>query len=155
MAFWCVAQTEPSREHIAAKFLKAAEFEVYFPRIVGRTRFLPLFPTYLFVAIADRWHEARWCAGVTRLLMADGQPARLPDAVVAAIQAREDVDGLIRLARPPDLQAGDAVRIVKGSFEGHLGIYQGASGPERARLLVALLGRQVPVRLARSAIEPV
>ena len=159
MAFWSVAQIEPQREHIAARFLKAAEFEVYFPRVeiesvVGRTRIVPLFPTYLFVVIAERWHDARWCVGVSKLLMANGQPARLSGDVVTAMKAREDRDGLIRLARPPGLKPGDRVRITRGSFENHFGIYQGLSGAERVRLLLALLGRQVPVRLPRGAIEP-
>jgi transcription antitermination factor NusG len=158
MSFWSVVQTESQREHIAAKFLKQAEFETYLPKIVGqhgaRERVLPLFPGYLFVEIIDQWWSVRWTTGVIRLLMIDDKPAKVSPTLMSAIKKREDSDGLVRLPKavPRGLQRGDNVRILRGSFEHRFGIYQGQSGVQRSRILLTLLGRQVPVLISTDCV---
>jgi transcriptional antiterminator RfaH len=152
MSFWTVVQTESQREHVAVQFLKQANFETYLPKIrLGlRERVAPLFPGYLFVEIGEQWGPVRWTAGVVRLLMVNDRPAAVPDRVVDLIREREDGDGLIALDEAPmcrvrELANGDPVRILRGSFEGRLGVYQGHSGAQRARILLKLLGGEVPV----------
>lgn len=150
-SFWSVAQTESQREHTAAKFLKQAGFQIYLPKIQiglkGRERIAPLFPGYLFVEVVDRWYEIRWTVGVLRLLMVDGAPARVAERVMATIRRQEGRDGLVKLPKPRGLVAGDQVLLLRGSFEGKIGIYQGQSGAERSKVLLNLLGGQVPVWL--------
>jgi transcription antitermination factor NusG len=148
MPFWTVAQCETRREHVAARFLEQSGFGVYLPKILiqrgARTRAAPLFPNYLFVEITEQWWGVRWSVGVSRLLLADDKPAEVPPAVINAIRAREGQDGLVRLPRPRGLLRGDQVRILRGGFEGRLGIYQGQSGLQRSRILLDLLGGSVP-----------
>jgi transcriptional antiterminator RfaH len=147
MPFWTVAQTESQREHIAAQFLKQDHFEIYLPKILIRhgahERVAPLFPGYLFVEIVERWWPVRWSVGVVRLLMADDHPARVSDRLMEAIKKREGRDGLIKLPKPRSLECGDQVKILRGSFEGRIGIYQGQSNAQRSRILLDLLGREV------------
>jgi transcriptional antiterminator RfaH len=158
MSFWSVVQTESQREHIAAKFLKQAAFETYLPKIVGqhgaRERVLPLFPGYLFVEIIDQWWAVRWTTGVIRLLMIDDKPAQVSTVMMNAIRRREDSDGLVRLPKqtPRELRCGDMVRVLRGSFEQRFGIYQGQSGAQRSRILLTLLGRQVPVMIPTDCV---
>lgn len=150
--FWSVVQTESQRENTAADFLQRDRFETYAPRCIikqtGRRRIAPLFPTYIFVRIVDRWYSIRWTVGVLRLLMSDEQPARVPDGVVEKIQKREGEDGLIRLPKARGLQRGDLVRVIHGSFAGQLAIYDGMSGVDRTRVLLDLMGRKVPTVMA-------
>jgi transcriptional antiterminator RfaH len=160
MSYWGVIQSEPQRETVACHFLSQAGFETYCPRIetpkpgLHQAKTSALFPRYLFVVIVDRFHTVRWTPGVTALLMRDGRPARIADSVVASIRACEGDDGLIKLsARPSGLRPGVPIRIVSGSFENRIGIYQDTSGPERSRILLSLLGREVVVQLATSDIE--
>jgi transcriptional antiterminator RfaH len=159
MPFWSVAQTESQREHIAAQFLQRDEFEIYLPKILirhgVRERVAPLFPGYLFVEIIERWWSVRWTAGVVRLLMVDDHPARVPSAMMDAIRKREGRDGLVRLPKPRGLICGDAVRIVRGNFEGRLGVYQGQSGAQRSRILLDLLGREVTTVILTGDVERV
>jgi transcriptional antiterminator RfaH len=158
---WSVVQTESQRETVAAKFLKQGGFESYLPRIAVKTnrgvreRIVPLFPAYLFVNIIDRWYPIRWTFGVLRILMVDGAPAQISDKVMTAIRKREGENGLIRLPQAPGLRRGQQVRIVRGSFEDRLAIYDGMSGPDRVRILIELLGRAVPVSVALRDIAPV
>ena len=101
----------------------------------------PLFPGYCFVAITLQWHAARWSVGVVRLVMDGAAPARVPDAVIAEIRSRE-VAGLIELPKPPTVRPGDAVRILRGPFEGKLAIYAGMKPRQRVEVLLSLLGSQ-------------
>lgn len=158
MAYWAVAQTESQREGVAAKFLKQNSYETYLPKIIAkagaRERVVPLFPTYIFVRIEERWWSVRWTIGVLRVLMADDHPAVIPDRVVCAIQRREGDNGLVKLPKPPSIQKGDQVVIREGSFAGWMGIYDGMNGPDRVRILLTLMGRSVPVSVRTSGIRP-
>lgn len=145
--YWSVVQTESQREKVAAKFLKDGGFATYLPRVLVKKRETPLFPGYLFVTIDTQWWGIRWSIAVVKLLMSDDVPARVPDKVVDGIMRREGSDGLVKLPKVRGLMRGDRVRIVRGSFEGHLGIFEGMSGDARVCVLLELLGRSVPVSL--------
>ena len=157
MSYWSVCQTESRREAAAAKFLREGGFEVYLPRIAVknpvREKVAPLFPGYVFLGIeGGRWWEARWAIGVVRVLMVDGMPARVPEKVMREIRRREDASGLVRL---PGMARGTRVRIVRGSFMGKVGLYDGLSGERRVRVLLELLGRAVPVSIAGGDVTAV
>jgi transcriptional antiterminator RfaH len=166
MPYWSVAQTEAQREATAAEWLARAGFETYLPRIkitrrvvdrrnhaIIRSQIRPLFPSYLFVHIVDRWWAIGNTIGVTQLLLSGDQPAVLPDAEIHRIKALER-SGLIRLPQAPGLRRGDRVRIGAGKFRDHIGIYDGMTGRDRARVLLAMLGRQVRVELAQADVQP-
>lgn len=154
--YWAVCQTESQREQVAAEFLKQASYEVYLPKIlVKRNREAPLFPGYLFVRIIEQWWVVRWSVGVVRLLMSDNLPAQVPEKVVNGIRRREGSDGLVKLPKARGLMRGDAVRIVRGSFSGHLGLYEGMDGSARVCVLLEMMGARVPVTLGRGDIETV
>ncbi len=158
MAYWCAAQLQASRERLALHCLSVVNgFEVYSPRIrparAGRgddTR--PLFPGYCFILIVSQWWAARWSPGIVRIVLDGAVPARVPDQVIDEIRRRE-VRGVVELPKPPGLQRGDKVRIVRGALHGHLGLYEGMRPHERVDVLLQLLGAQQRVTLPRSGIE--
>jgi transcription antitermination factor NusG len=78
------------------------------------------------------------------------------DQIIDDLRKRER-NGLIELPQRPELKPGDRVRILQGPFAGHLGLYAGAGmrAHERVLVLLARLGRQQRVELARDAIEVV
>jgi transcriptional antiterminator RfaH len=162
MSFWAAAQLENHRVNLALHCLRLGGFDVYAPRlrtyrlsqgrkIEGRPL---LFPSYVFVAIVAQWHSCRWCPGVLRLVMAgDATPARVPDAAIAAIHARER-NGAVELPRAPRFRRGDKVRITDGPFREHLALYDGQAPHERVAVLLLLLGGQTRAELPADAIEP-
>src|SRR5262245_8462616 len=97
MGYWACAQLEPNRTALALHCLGLAGFETYDPRLREQRRrhgrkvsVTPsLFPGYAFVLIVSGWWDARWAAGVRRLVMDGLQPARVPDAVISEIRSRE------------------------------------------------------------------
>lgn len=159
MAYWAVAQTESQREHVAANFLKQENYETYLPKISvkqgARERTVPLFPTYIFVRIEERWYSVRWTIGVLRVLMADDRPAMISDRVVCAIQRREGENGLVKLPKAPGLKQGDRV-VIRGnnSFAGWVGVFDGMASTDRVRVLLNLMGRSVPISVASADIRP-
>ena len=160
--YWAAAQLQPQRERLAQHCLTLAGYETYLPRLrevrLSHGRKVearpPLFPGYCFVAITLQWHAARWTAGVIRLVMDGAQPARVPDAVIEEIRSRER-GGLIELPKPPRARPGDAVRILRGPFEGKLAIYAGMNPRARVEVLLSLLGSSQRVMLAADAVEAI
>jgi transcriptional antiterminator RfaH len=157
VAFWTVAQLQPNRDRLALHCLGLAGFEVYQPRLREYRRERPresaLFPGYAFVVIKLQWLAARWCPGVTRLVMDGIVPARVPDPVIEEIRSRER-NGAVELPQRR-LQCGDRVKILAGPFRGHLAMYAGMSGPERVTVLLQILGGQQRATLAQRDVEAI
>ena len=152
---WSVVQCESQREHAVRLLLMRGHYVTYLPRIKLHGRIVPLFPSYLFVNIACmRWYPILWTPHVIRLLMAGDQPAKLPEDIVTHIRKREH-NGLVRLPNVSQrLKKGQKVRVIRGSFEGQIGLYEGMSGKDRERVLLELLGQIVPVELPGKDIAP-
>src|SRR5262252_5307625 len=150
---WAVIQTEAQREHAVRLLLMRAGFETYLPRTRVRNRITPLFAGYLFVRLPPRclWFVL-WTPHVIRLLMSGDQPAQISEEIVNQIRKREH-NGLVRLPIRR-LRKGEKIRILRGSFEGQIGLYDGMSGKDRERVLLELLGQHVPVELPGNDVAP-
>jgi len=147
VSYWAVAQVESQREHAVRLLLMRAKFETYAPRIKVRSRVALLFPGYVFVRIVDRFYPVMWTAHVVRLLMSGDRPACLNDEVIMAIRKQER-SGFVRLPTSAKmLKKGQNVRITKGSFLNHIGLYDGMGSKDRAHVLLELLGRKVSIDL--------
>jgi transcription antitermination factor NusG len=154
MSFWAVVQTEAQHEHVVRLLLMRQRFETWMPRIKHRSRIALLFPSYLFVRIVDQFYPVMWTPGVIRLLMAGDKPACLKDEIMASIRKRE-IRGFVKLPLPNrQLKPGQKVRVIGGSFNGQIGLYQGQTSRERERVLLELLGQAVPVELPSKDIAP-
>jgi transcription antitermination factor NusG len=153
MSYWTVVQTETQREHIARVWMMRSGYQTYAPRIrLKGNRVALLFPTYIFARIVDRWYPIVSTPGVLRILMSGDQPGRLPDTIIEGIRKRE-VGGFVKLP-PKHPRRGQRVKIIRGSFEGHVAVYDGMSGPARERVLLELLGQLVTVELPARDVVP-
>ena len=153
MAFWSVCQTESSRENVAVHFLGQSGYVTYLPKIRERKRVVPLFPAYVFLQIEERWWSADNCPGVVEILKAGDVPARLADSVVDKLRGLEH-GGLVKLPKPRGLQPGDKIRIVRGSFAGHIGVLAAMTAHQRQLVLLDLLGQKVKVELPETDTAP-
>jgi transcriptional antiterminator RfaH len=159
MSFWAVARTLPQREAFAAERLQEGGFEVFLPKVKTDRASEPLFHNYVFVKIIDQWRAVDRTLGILRLVRFGEQPARCPDAEIAALRSRIDATGFVRLPAKPSkarrvIPAGAAIRIVGGPFEGVSAIYAGQSHGERELILIAMLGGQRRVAVASHLIAP-
>ena len=78
----------------------------------------------------------------------------MSDSLIAEIKSRER-GGLVELPRRDAFKVGEQVRILAGPFEGRLGLYAEMRPHERVLVLLALLGGEQRVELARENIEAV
>ena|SRR5580765_1901950 len=150
---WVVVMTKPNCEHIAVANLVQQGFQCYAPRFRFKrpdqtVLIKPLFPRYIFTFIQSFWYCIRGTRGVSYLLMGDNGPQSVPEAVIKSIQSREDGEGYIKLESKEALirrfQYGDKVRTTEGPLAGKLLVYDGMSSRDRVKVLIAMLGREVP-----------
>lgn len=157
-ARWYVVQTQVNGEAKAAENLRRQGFETYLPRYLKRRRHArkvdftakPLFPRYMFVTIdmaTQRWRSVQSTFGVSCLVANGDEPAMLPEAVISALKAREDVNGFVKLDAAPAFAPGDKVRVLAGAFVDYAGLFNGMADHDRVAILLEMLGRQVRVVL--------
>jgi transcriptional antiterminator RfaH len=93
--------------------------------------------------------------GSAGLVCFGAEPASVPDNLIAAIRRRVDEITSAGGEQLDGLQAGDAVTIAGGPFDGYQAIFDGrVSGNERVRVLLKFLrGRQMPVELPTGFVQ--
>lgn len=152
MLQWFAVLTKPRAERIGRAHLERQGFECRLPllRRAARTRGVdavePLFPRYLFLRAdpsRDDLARVRSTRGVCGLVRFGAEPARVPEPVVDALDARSDADGCVRLD-PPALVEGAPVRIVDGPLAGLHAVFEARAAEDRVRLLVRLIGGDRP-----------
>lgn len=155
---WYVVQTQVNAEAKAVRNLLRQGFEPYLPRYLKRRSHArkidrvaaPLFPRYLFVrvdAVSQRWRSIQSTFGVSHLVLNGSEPARISKQIVAALKAREDEGGFIKLDLRRQFSLGAKVRVLAGAFADNLGLFDGLCDRDRVAILLDFLGRQVRVSL--------
>jgi transcriptional antiterminator RfaH len=159
MQAWYAVHTKPRAEPIAREHLERQGYRCLFPRLrrtvrtsTGlRARIESLFPRYVFIltdAAVQSLAPVRSTRGCVGLVRFGGEPARVPESVIASIRARMDADDGVARLDPPDLVPGQRVRITDGPLSGLEAVFRTFEGAERVRLLLDFLGQ------AREAIVP-
>jgi transcriptional antiterminator RfaH len=160
---WYAVATKPRCEAQAEEHLRRQGYDCLFPRIrrVRRTaaglkaRVESLFPNYLFLrADSERQSLApvRSTRGALGLVRFGGEPAPVPDIVIACICERiDEADGLVRL-RAPELVPGQVVRVTEGPLLGWDAMFVAGEGLDRVRLLLQMLGGSREVTLPRQQL---
>jgi transcriptional antiterminator RfaH len=155
---WYVVQTQVNGETKAALNLIRQGYEIYLPRYLRRRRHArkadfvarPLFPRYLFVAVdvaTQRWRSIQSTFGVSHLVTDGSGPAVVPEGIVAALKAREDAKGLVKMDAGPKFASGDKVRVLTGVFMDSAGVFDGVVDRDRVAILLEMLGGKVRVHL--------
>jgi transcriptional antiterminator RfaH len=156
---WYVVQTRHLSEARAAHELEAQGFNVFLPRFLKRrshARKVTWAPAPLFVSLdpaVQRWRSVNGTHGVVRLVSGDDGPAPIASSIVEELMARRDGNGYIALPQRPVFDPGEAVRIVYGSFENAMGLFEDFTDQDRVAVLLELLGRKVRVVLDEGMIE--
>jgi transcription elongation factor/antiterminator RfaH len=161
--FWYVVHTQPNREAIAQRHLANQGFQPFLPQFVKTTSharklhksIAPLFPRYLFVRLdlnRDRWHSVNGTIGVSSLIMTGERPSPVKHGVVETLIASTAPDGDLRFMQP--LCVGERVRLVAGPFAEQLGVLKHFDASGRVRVLLEIMGSQIPVNLPRGDVRP-
>jgi transcriptional antiterminator RfaH len=161
---WFLVHAKARQEETARVNLERQGYHVYLPRLRQRkrrggqvvTRIEPLFPRYLFLELdtrTDNWAPIRSTVGVSALVRFGGEPAPVPNGLIALLKAKESDAGLHEWVEPA-LRHGQPVRVASGAFRDYEGIFVTRGGNQRVVLLLEVLGRQVRARVDLDQIEP-
>jgi len=163
---WYAMRSKPNKETFLAGQLEAHGVEVFFPvlrvtPVNPRSRKVrAYFPNYLFVHVdldVVNVSDLRWMPGASGLVSFDGEPASVPDLLIATVKKQVDQhNSLIRDAEK-NFQHGDSVLIQDGPFAGYEAVFDThISGQDRVRVLLSLLqSRQLPIEIASRQIRRV
>jgi transcription elongation factor/antiterminator RfaH len=153
---WFVVHTLPHQEKRAQIQLENQLYRTFLPKrekTIRHARKLttvvaPFFPRYMFIILNpehDQWRPINGTLGVARLVMQGERPNPVPPGIVEPLIASTGPDGLLQLRLGPQLKVGDSVRLTQGPFAEYLGTLDRLDESGRVRVLLDMLGRQVPV----------
>jgi transcription elongation factor/antiterminator RfaH len=161
---WYVIHTKPGDEGRVNTNLQHQEIETFLPlfetykycggKMVQKIK--PLFANYLFAKldIESHYYKVKWTRGVNRILGSGNDPIPISEKVIRAIKERSGKDNLIKLE--DELEDGDPVQITSGPFKHLRGIFQKMmSSKGRVRILLSLIGVEVPVQISKWQIKKV
>jgi len=161
---WFVVQTKPANEHRVEMNLFNQEIEVFLPLLetfqyqFKQTvrRIKPLFPNYLFARLDLNLHyyKVKYTRGVNKILGSGVEPIPISEKVIQTIKERMGEGNLVKLEE--EWREGDLVRINSGPFKELIGVFQKKmSDNGRVRILLNLIGVDVPVQISRWQIKKV
>ena len=164
MRQWYVLQTKPSNEHRVEINLLNQEIEVFLPlfetyqyqskQMVRRIK--PLFPNYLFAKldIDVHYYKVKWTRGVNKILGVGSEPIAISEKVIETIKARMGEKNLVTL--DGGIKEGNIVQFTSGPFKDLRGVFdKKMSDGKRVRVLLSLIGVDVPVQVSRYQIKKV
>jgi transcription elongation factor/antiterminator RfaH len=160
---WYVIRSKPRRERFVVDQLSGQGLEVFYPAVrvhpvnPRSAKERAYFPSYLFAHLdlaAVGVNRVRWLPAAVGLLEFGGEPAIVPDTLIAQLKLRvasiQSVGGLTF----DGLQPGDVVKITSGPFAGYEAIFDlRLKGSERVRVLLEMLRRQVSVEIDAGSIR--
>jgi transcriptional antiterminator RfaH len=158
---WFLVHTQSSGELKAQHHLRAQGFRTYLPQYMKTVRHArqlktvraSMFPRYLFIVLdlgRDRWLSVRSTVGVSSLVSCNGRPLPVPAGIVESLIAQSDGD-LMRM--DTGLVQGQSVRILSGPFADLIGRLERLDGSGRVRVLLEMMGTEVPIAIHRSALS--
>jgi len=162
MSNWYLIHTKIRQEHVALENLERQGFSCFLPLIQvekrhrGKLQVIQeaLFPRYLFIRLdtgleSQSWSPIRSTVGVSRLVTFGQTPAKIDDALVGELRAKnESVEVQRRYFEP-----GEQVVVTDGPFVGVHAFYQMADGEGRVIVLLNLLSKDVRMHISPSGVR--
>jgi transcriptional antiterminator RfaH len=161
---WYVIQTKPGNEERAKTNLDNQGIQTFLPLFENRQycngkiipRIQPLFPNYFFAKIDLELHyyKVKWTRGINKILGNGNLPTSVSEIVVQTIKDRSGKDNIVKLE--DKLKDGDVVQVTSGPFKNLSGIFKKMiSGKGRVKILLSLIGVDVPVQISKWQIKKV
>ena len=158
---WFAAYTQPNHEKTVVRQLTERAIPHYLPLYESVRQWkdrkvrleMPLFPGYVFVRMCvQKRLSVIQVPSVIRLVGFGADPVAIPEAELAAI--RTCLDHNCRMVPHQLMQAGQRVRITRGSLTGIEGILLRRKGIARLVLSIELIMRAVAIEVDISDVEP-
>ena len=152
---WYLIATKPRQEAVALLNLERQGYRVILPKLELRKRrrgrwkevVEPLFPGYLFVALAagvDDTAPIRSTVGCVGLVRFGGRQVPVPNEFIAPFLTV----GASVAVEQELFKSGEQVRLESGPFAGLLAVFDLPKGKDRAQVLLELLGKARPLTVS-------
>ena len=160
---WYVAQLKPNGLERAISNLNRQNFDTFMPmrrKTVRHARQIkevlrPIFPGYIFVRFSSKssdWRKINSTQGVVRLVSFRAEkPAAVPEGLMIELMKRCNEQAELRPL--DDLQAGEAVKMVSGSFAEFVGEIEALMAADRLRILFDFMGQKTRLDVPRGYVE--
>jgi transcriptional antiterminator RfaH len=161
---WYVVHTKPCNEYRVENNLASQGIETFLPllevfqdsygKIVQKIK--PLFPNYLFAEldIDVHYYKVKWTRGVSKILGVGSEPIPISEKVIHTIKSRMGENNLVKL--DDGLEEGNVVQFTSGPFKDLVGVFdKKMSDGRRVRVLLSLIGADVPVQVSMHQIKKV
>lgn len=162
---WFVIHTKPRQENRALQNLTLQGFPCFLPTVpVEKIRqgelsvvIEPLFPRYLFIQLdlgesSRSWAPIRSTKGVSCLVAFGNEPAKVDARLIELLLNRQQAAA----SEPQRLfNQGERVLVTEGPFAGVEAVYNMADGEQRAIVLIELLNKKVPLKVAPAGIKKI
>ena len=156
---WYAVRSQPACEMRACAQLENQAFRTFLPRGLKTIRHArkfktvtaPFFPQYLFVALditRQRWRSINGTRGVANIVMQGDLPHPVPHGVVETLLDMTDSRGIMQFGEK--FRVGDRVRVMAGPFSERIAICERLDDHDRVRVLLDIMGSQIPVQISRS-----
>lgn len=165
MSDWYLLVTKPHKDAHAEEQLNNQGYTTYRPlvnhkkKVRGKIKAVEgsLFPRYIFIKLEkgiDDWSSIRSTRGVLNLVRFGANFAKVPEALIQALQDNEDTNK--KLAEGLDrFKEGDRVIIETGPFVGLDGVFDKYHGDERVIVLLNVLQQAVKLEMPLLDIDKV
>ncbi|MDT8410265.1 MAG: transcription/translation regulatory transformer protein RfaH [Wenzhouxiangellaceae bacterium] len=155
---WRAVYCKPRQESRAYLNLLNQEYDVFLPRLRSRKRIRgadtdlvePMFPRYLFIALADYrhdWSPIRSTRGVVGLVRLGDEVPIVPADLIEELKTRHDEGGAVDVTAAGRFKQNDPVEITAGPFAGYRGLFEAATGKHRAAILLEILNQQRRIQI--------
>ena len=115
-----------------------------------------LFPGYVLIEMEmndDTWYVVRNTPGVAGFVSSGTKPLPARNEEIDRILERMEVEGEKLLE--PEFSKGDKVSVIDGPFEDFIGVVQEVNPQQgKVKVMVSMFGRDPPVELEFSQVEP-
>lgn len=158
---WQLAVSAPGVEHLVAARLARQQLpfhifrhlEVRVARGRKQERLVPTFPRYVFAwcPLGSTRREVSETYGI--VAMVEGV---VPQPIMDDLLKRADRQSIIDFPKPPRAERflpGERVRVAGGPYQGFDAIWSCRSGAARCRVLLGMMGRQVPIDMDDEWLE--
>lgn len=159
---WMVVYTKPQHEKKSQHFLEQHGIEVFLPlrkelrQWSDRKKWVerPLFPSYLFVRIANKdYYNVLNCPGIVKYIFHNGAPATVDPAIIKGIklQLKSKQEMLIE---PIDtsLECGQEIEIKTGPFKGLRGKILQIKGKQKLAIEIECMNRKILIETSQKDI---
>ena len=162
IAHWYLVHTKPQQEPRALQNLERQGYVCFYPKLITEKikrgslglAEAPLFPRYLFVQSDPHQSMAPIYStqGVSRLVRFGLDPAHVSHSLISLLQHGQNA----LEASPQRLfLAGEHLLLTQGPFAGFSAIYQMKDSDQRVIVLIEMLGRISPLKVAPHILRKV